>query len=326
MVSWLETYHVTLSWSHSRSRLFEECTRKYYWRYYAPYGGNTPQETIDRALVYLLGRLTTIPFLVGTIVHDLAREGLRAARDGHLWTPGTYAARARTSLTRALRASEKAAAQPSPRPGRGTVILDVHYYLQPFGPEEERTARERVEYYAQKLYQHPTFQSALENAQNLLAVERFYRFSVLDVPVYAVPDLVQRLDDGRLRLVDWKTGSGVRQQMEAYTDQLSVYALYAQRKWVVSARQIACEVAELHTGTTIGVPVSDEDLKRAEGRIAASIVAMQSRLRDLARNQAHRDDFPMLASPDAPRSQIPSLCLGCTYRLACYGARVRDWP
>ena len=66
----------------SRAVLFDECARKYYWRYYASYGGNAPWETRDRFLIYQLGRLTYIPILIGNIIHDLARDSLRRAAAG----------------------------------------------------------------------------------------------------------------------------------------------------------------------------------------------------------------------------------------------------
>jgi hypothetical protein len=321
-MGWLDSYHTDFSWSHSRAALWEECPRKYYWRYYAPYGGNAPWETTERALIYLLGRLSNIPMLVGSIIHEIARDALRSAQKGHLWSANTYSASAQVLLKRAMRASEKAASHPAGRLGKGTAILDAHYYHLPFGPAEEQAALERADLYAQGLYQHPTFQDALGHAADLLAVDRFDTFLVVGVPVYAVPDLVQSVGAGGLRLVDWKTGGSVEEHMESYTAQLAVYALYASRKWSLDAGQIDCQVAELHTGRTRQVQLDAAELKQAEGRIAASILLMQSRLRDLARNQAHRDDFPMLASPETPLENTPAACRWCSYRLPCYGARV----
>jgi hypothetical protein len=320
-MSWLDSYHIDFSWSHSRAALWEECPRKYYWRYYAPYGGTSPWEVTDRALIYLLGRMTNIPMLVGSIIHDIARDALRSAQKGHLWSANTYSGSAQVLLKRAIQASEKVASRPAGRLGKGTAILDAHYYRQPFGPPEEQAALERADFYARGLYEHPIFQDALAHAADLLAVDRFDTFPIMGVPVYAVPDLVQSLSGGSLRLIDWKTGGSVAEHIETYTAQLAVYALYACQKWNVNAAQIECQVAELHTGLARQIHMDDAELKRAEGRIAASILLMQSRLRDLARNQAHRNDFPMLAPPDTPLENTPAACRQCSYRLPCYGAK-----
>ena len=84
---WLETYHLPFAWSHSRDLLFHLCRRQYYWRYYAPYGGNSPEEDGDGVIYYLLGRLTYISALIGITVHRVARDALQAARAGRPWEP-----------------------------------------------------------------------------------------------------------------------------------------------------------------------------------------------------------------------------------------------
>ena len=317
-MSWLEEIHRKLSWSHSRALLLEECPRKYYWRYYAPYGGNAPWETENREGLYLLGRLTNVPMLVGSIVHALARDALRSARNGRHWAEGTYSASAQALLKKALNASRKAAGRPPRGEGRDTAILEAHHYGQTFGAQELEAAMERAAFYGRKLYEHPSFQRALENPTGLLAIDQFGRFSLLDVPVLAVPDLVQQEQDGLLRVIDWKTGGSVAGRLDTYSKQLGGYALYARHQWGAESQQITCEIAVLQDGSTVRVPVTEETLQQTEGRIAASILEMQSRLRDLERNQAHRQDFPMEPGLGSSRKGMPASCQWCAYRSVCY--------
>jgi hypothetical protein len=197
----------------------------------------------------------------------------------------------------------------------------VHYLGQPFGAAEEESALERAAFYARALRDHPTFQEALAHADDLLSVDRFDRFSLLDVAVFAVPDAVQRRPEGRLRLIDWKTGAHVPEHLAQYARQLGVYALYAQKKWGVTATQLECQVAELHSGAALEVPLDEEALQHAEARIAASILAMRAPLRDVARNVAHGDDFPPLAPPHTPPEERPSACQACLFRALCYTPR-----
>ncbi len=317
-MSWLEAIHRKLSWSHSRALLFEECPRKYYWRYYAPYGGNAPWETANREMLYLLGRLTNVPMLVGSIVHTLARDALRSARGGHRWAEGTFAASAQALLKKALNASRKAAGHPPRGEGKDTAVLAAHHYGQPFGPQELQAAMERAAFYGRKLYEHPAFQRALENPAGLLAIDSYGRLTLLDVPVLAVPDLVQQEQDGSLRVIDWKTGNGVAGRLDTYARQLAGYALYARQQWGVEADQITCEIAVLQDGSTVSVPVTEETLRQTEGRIAASILEMQSRLRDLEQNQAHREDFPMRPGSVVSSGIAPTGCQWCAYKSVCF--------
>ena len=228
-------------------------------------------------------------------------------------------------------------------------ILDAHYYRRPLVEGEETRAVENVARYARNLNEHPTYLDALEHAGDLLSVDHFDRFVVFEGPgeetpppepkrgqapppppaprveAHAVPEAIQRCEDGSLRIIDWKTGTTIEASMDKYTDQLAVYALYASRKWGLGAAQIAAQVADLHTGEVIAVPLTDDDLRGAEGRIMASVMLMEARLRDRALNPAHIESFPMLAPADAPYAAVPTLCRRCAFRLPCYGERVFEW-
>ncbi|MHB1296601.1 MAG: PD-(D/E)XK nuclease family protein [Anaerolineae bacterium] len=326
-MTWLDTHRLAFNWSHSRAVLLAECRLKYYWRYYGPYGGNAPWETTDRALLYTLGRLTYAPALVGSAVHEMARKALFSAHEGRPWQPGAYAAGARAMLAKHLKASAKVAERsPDWTPGKGVTVLDAHYYRLAFGAREAQALLDAAAGYMQRLLEHPLFVDALAHPMDLVSIDQLAQFEVAGAPVYAVPDLAQRLPGGRLRLVDWKTGSAVEGHLPRYRDQLAVYALYARAAWGVRAEELACLVADLGNGRSLEVPVDDATLEATQERIATSIGAMRAGLRDEEHNLAHRDDWPMLAPPDTPYEQAPSACRGCAYRLACYGEAVWAWP
>ncbi|MHB0856170.1 MAG: PD-(D/E)XK nuclease family protein [Anaerolineae bacterium] len=326
-MTWLTTHHLEFSWSHSRAALLAECRRKYYWRYYGPYGGNAPWETADRTLLYTLGRLTYPPALIGSAVHEIARKALTSAREGSPWAAGVYAAAVRSMLAKQLKASAKVAERPPAwMPGKGVTLLDAHYYRMAFDERAAQGMLDSAASYAQRLLEHPVFQDALGHPADLLSIDRPAHLEIVGTPVYAVPDLVQRLPDGGLRLVDWKTGASVQAHLPRYRDQLAVYALYAHGVWGVSAKDLACVIVDLGSGRSLDAPVDEALLEGTRNRIADSIAVMRKGLRDPENNLAHRDDWPMLAPPDSPFEQIPSACRGCAYRLACYGDAVWTWP
>jgi CRISPR/Cas system-associated exonuclease Cas4 (RecB family) len=325
VASWLDSYQVPFSWSHSRAQLYVECQRKYYWRYYAPYGGNAPDEPGERALLYFLGRLTNVAMLVGSTVHDLARDSLRSARAGRPWLPSVYEATAAALLSRAVRASRRAVERGYRRLPHGVAVLEEHYFRRPFGAAEESAALQRAVLYAGQLRAHPLFQEAQEHAADLLSIDEFARLLLHGVTVHAVPDVLQRLPDGRLRVVDWKTGTSTRQWLGAHRRQLGVYALYVCGQWRVPAEAIVCQLAELHSGEVLDIPFTTADLEQTEVDIAASIEAMRGSLYDLDRNRARREDLPPLAPPDVPLGLLPGACRGCAYRQVCYGERVFSW-
>lgn len=317
-MSWLDTRRLTFSWSHSRAALFKECLRHYYWRYYAAYGRNAPDEAIDRWRIYRMARLSSVSTLVGSIVHRLAHESLRAARQGRLWGPGALEASARRHVEQAIKGSARATRRPDRRAARNARVLDVHYYGESFSSDEQAAAVDRAIGYARGLRDHPLYREALAEPERIVALESFDRFSVDGVTVYAVPDAILQLGANGLRLIDWKTGINVRQRLDRYHQQMRVYALYAHEKWPLLADPVECFIAELHTGESLLVPVVSDDIAATRDRIAASIAEMRSRLVDVEGNVARRDHFPPLAPPDTLLEALPVPCRGCFCRAACY--------
>jgi hypothetical protein len=139
-----------------------------------------------------------------------------------------------------------------------------------------------------------------------LALEDLDEFPVDGVPVYVKLDLALRLGDGRVRVLDWKTGRG---QPRAEGLQFGVYALYAAQRWGVAPGSIEIAVVNLNAGGESVVTADAHRLEASRAAISASIAAMRARLRDAADNLADPADFPARV---AARS-----CGGCAFREAC---------
>ena len=312
---WLETYRLPFTWSHSRDQLFRLCQRQYYWRYYAPYGGNSPEEDGDRVLYYLLGRLTSIPALIGSTVHSVARDALTAARAGRTWEAGVYTATADLLLRRSLIRSQKVCQHPTVHVQRQTVLLIEHYYHQPLDVTQ---ALASVREYTEVLLAHPAFHRALADAQHLMLVDEVRRFDVNGVPVYCVPDVLMSSPDGSYWLIDWKTGNAVSENLEVARTQLALYALYLSQVEGVRPEAIHCEVVDLRHGAVYQWHLTTVQLEEAHERVIRSVAEMQQRLRDITANQANRDDYPqtsLLVTEDSP-------CDRCAFRKACFGLTV----
>ncbi len=326
-MSWLDTRTQPFSWSFSRGQVYGTCPRRYYYRYYAPYGGNAPREPGDRTLIYLLGRLATAPMLIGRVVHELAHDSLQAAATGRPWAEGTLAASARVAMTRLLRSSRRAVrrCEAGHPPRQVSAILDDHYYRLDFGARETGAALERAVHYAEGLAGHPLYALALRRPMTMLSVESAGSIGVGGVQVVAVPDLVLRMDDGRVAVVDWKTGASVEERADQHAAQLATYALYAARQWGQPEERLACLVADLNGTAVLEFPLGEGGLQRAEEAIAASIALLRGALDDRGRNIASPRRFPPLAEREASLAELPWACGRCPYRLLCYGDRVIGW-
>ncbi len=71
-----------LAWSATRRRRVRECERAYYWHYVGSADGWQPGVPVERRRAFALKHLTSLPQLLGTVVHNAARDVVLAVRDG----------------------------------------------------------------------------------------------------------------------------------------------------------------------------------------------------------------------------------------------------
>ena len=62
--------------------MFESCKRQYYFNYYGSWGGWDKDADAQAQLLYRLKKITTVPQLVGTVVHDAISNALNALKLG----------------------------------------------------------------------------------------------------------------------------------------------------------------------------------------------------------------------------------------------------
>ena len=143
-----------------------------------------------------------------------------------------------------------------------------------------------------------------------LALEDLVSFHVGDVEVFLRMDLAYRDHDGRVVIVDWKTGRNEGRFNEV---QLAGYALYAaEQGWVQEPEEISTELTYLviPSGAPHGGPA-----RRSSTRarfIEKSAGNMKALLVDPLGNLARLEDFPMI---DRPR-----VCRRCNFRRLCFPA------
>jgi len=139
-----------------------------------------------------------------------------------------------------------------------------------------------------------------------LAVEAFGSFSCHDATVVVRPDFAWRDTDGRVVVVDWKTGKPRHEDEDL---QLGVYGLFAKRDWGLGADTMKAMVVYLGTGEVRERTVTLAELEQAEQRLGASIEAMRA-LSAYADDAEHVDKY-------FPKTNMLSDCAACNFRRPC---------
>jgi hypothetical protein len=284
---------VPFSWSASRHDTFASCRRRYYYSYYAA----LEDEEIRR-----LKKLSALPLWAGSVVHDTIEWFLK--KHDALPPPEEQDALIRrvvhTGMVSDWRESEM---------GSLRFRLFEHEYGVPVEQEDKRIAVNTVMRSLRGFFRSDTLQEALAAGRDRwLALEDLVSFHVADVEVFLRMDLAFRDADGRVVIVDWKTG---RREGRFNEIQVAGYALYAtEQGWASSPEEIATELNYLAIPRATRREVTQKGIDHARNFIRKSAGNMKALLVDPVENVARVEDFPMI---DRPR-----VCRRCNFRKLCF--------
>jgi CRISPR/Cas system-associated exonuclease Cas4 (RecB family) len=281
------------SWSASRHDSFASCRRRYYYSYYA---------AADDPEVQRLKKLSALPMWAGNVVHEAIERFLRA----HDALPS---AEEQDAFVRSVVHSVMVTDWRESEAGSLRFRLFEHEYQVPVEQEDKRIAVNVVMRSLRHFFRSPTLARALAlGRERWLALEDLVSFPVGDVEVFLRMDLAYREEDGRVVIVDWKTGRGEGRFNEV---QVAGYALYAaEKQWVDEPERIDTELAYLAIPKSVRRRVDAKKIEHARRFIEKSAATMRSLLLDPVQNLARMDDFPMV--------DRPGMCRRCNFRRLCF--------
>jgi hypothetical protein len=294
------------SWSFSRHNTFNTCKRKYYYSYYGSWGGwNKDADDLSQKL-YMLNKMTSLPMLAGSIVHDEVERTLKILRYGR-------AADKEKSRENVVKNFKQSWAQSKSEEWRESpkwkTNLFEHYYDKKPSDQELLDIRDLMVnsidgFYASDSYR---FIQTMSDSQ-WLAIEDLDSFEVYGAKLWVKLDFAIRHGE-RVYIYDWKTGKVVKENEV----QLAVYAIYAKQKWDVDLKLIRLFDVYLNQQLPVKVKPTDKLISSASGFIESSINDMKELLVDKENNKAEIDLFP-IASED--RESYP--CSYCSFQTICF--------
>jgi hypothetical protein len=281
------------SWSASRHDTFASCRRRYYYSYYA---------SLEDDEIRRLKKLSALPLWAGSVVHDTIESFLRT--NDTLPFPEEQEAFIRSVVHSGMVTDWRESEAGSLR-----FRLFEHEYEIPVEQEDKRIAVNVVMRSLKNFFRTETLRHALEVGRaHWLALEDLVSFHVGDVEVFLRMDLAFRGRDGRVLIVDWKTGRGEGRFNEV---QVAGYALYATEKgWVGDPEEISTELSYLVIPKAVRRAVTRKMIESARSFIARSAGDMKALLLDPSLNRARLEDFPMI--------DRPQVCRRCNFRRLCF--------
>lgn len=280
------------SWSLSRHDAFARCRRRYYYSYY---------EANENPEVHRLKKLSALPLWAGSVVHETI-ETLLKTRDA-VPSPDEQEAFIRAAVHGQMLTDWRESEAGSVR-----FRLFEHEYQVPVDPEDKKIVVGTVMRSLRNFFKSPILAEAYAaGRERWLSVEDLVSFSVGGVPVFLRMDLAFRAGDGRVVIVDWKTGRGEGKFSEV---QVAGYALYAAEQGWAAPEEIQTELAYIAIPRYVRRAVDRRKLDHARAFIARSATNMKALLLDPLVNLARLEDFPMI--------DRPSVCRRCNFRRLCF--------
>lgn len=305
------------SWSATRHGAFTDCPRAYFYGYYLAKGRADGADPERARLAARLAALTSLPMWVGSRVHDAIEGLLREALGGGPAEVEPAIERMVARMRRDYAASRDGDQLVADDPRSVTRFAEHEYSHLAVDDAEWRVrvdeARAMLRTFATLGYLDAA-RSLSSEAQ--ASVERLEKFALDGVDVWVKIDFAWRDADGRVHIVDWKTGKKERGENPL---QMMVYAGYARKAWQAEPERLRVrEVYLRQPDPERPCTITAETIGAAEEAIRASIGAMLAKVSDRALHRAREADFELAASARP--------CRGCFFRAICPAPRDAGGP
>lgn len=291
------------SWSRSRDGTFQECRRRYFYHYYGAWGGWEPDAPEDVRRLYVLKQLASRQQWAGRIVHDAIELALRGLADGRSIPVEPFIRDVIERMRSEWRSSKAGRYRAEPR----TTALFEHEYQVELPAEAWRAVSQNAATCLRNFFRLPLLAEIRRTSPAHWSIEHWSKvFDFEGTPVWVAPDFGYWTPEGRLGLVDWKTGGGGNGDAGF---QLGCYALYAHEVLGVEPDRVDLYEVNLREPQVSRHRWDGERLEAVREQLRLSIRSMKAYLADPQANVAVITDFE--------RTEDLRLCRWCNFRAVC---------
>jgi PD-(D/E)XK nuclease superfamily len=291
------------SWSRSRDNSFQECRRRYFYHYYGAWGGWDVAAPEEIRRLYILKQLASRQMWAGRVVHDAIEMALHAFAGGREMPIEPFIADVIERMRGEWRSSKAARYRDNPK----TLALFEHEYAVDLKPEVWQALSRSVTVCLRNFFRLPLVATIRKTSPEHWSIEHWSKvFQFEGTPVWMAPDFGFWNEDGRLALVDWKTGGSTP---DGAAFQLGCYALYAAEVLGVPPAKVDPFEANLREPEVTQLTWSDERLAAIKEQLRLSVRSMKAYLVDPAANVAAIADFE--------KAEDLRICKWCNFRAVC---------
>jgi PD-(D/E)XK nuclease superfamily len=291
------------SWSRSRDNTFQECKRKYFYQYYGSWGGWEAGVSPEVRRLYILKQLASRQMWAGRVVHEAIEMALHAFRHDRDIPVEPFIGDVIERMRGEWRTSRAGHYRDSPK----TLALFEHEYRIDLKPEVWQALSRGVAQCLRNFFRLPLLATIRRTAREHWSIEHWSKvFEFEGTPIWMAPDFGFWTEEGRLGLVDWKTGGS---NPDATAFQLGCYALYAREVLDVPPARIDLFEVNLREPEVTPLTWDESRLESIKEQLRLSIRSMKAYLADPDTNAALIADFE--------RAEDLRICRWCNFRAVC---------
>lgn len=302
----MKVFRNEFSWSKSRDELFKECRRKYYYHHYASWGGWNRDADPRTREIYMLKNLQNLHMWIGDKVHSTIEFSLKCVRkEGRLPSKARLLSIMAEDMHMDFNQSKAGLYRKNPKYYHGFF---EHEYQVDVDRSKWDALRKNATICIDNYYNSYILTEALEiGPENWMPIESRASFNFLGTPVYVKVDFAYK-KNGRLIIVDWKTG---RTEDVDLSIQIGCYALYALRKWKAKISKIDTIIYNLLRDRFEKTEMIEARISEAEFHILTSIEAMKKQL------ACEKENIP-LPEEQFPKTSNRKNCNYCNFQRICH--------
>lgn len=294
------------SYSQSRANMFNECLRKYYYHYYGSHNGwNPEQSTPEQATLYRLKQLSNLYLWFGDLTHRMCQSAVQALDQGKSVPRTAFLQQAMKDMLNQGYQESKDVEAWLQQPKRRLMLAEMYYQEEDKLRDRIMIIKERLGSVSQHLYTSETWSELQRSGSQIVEVEKWDTMLLHETKTFVKMDLLYRRSNGRMVIVDWKTG-----KKEDFTDQLYLYASYVRDTYNLPLQDIELRVEYLATGEQETYQATSEDIQRVELQVGRDLDEMKSCLEDEYYNRPR----PMSYFTPMPSRRAWG---GCNFREVC---------
>jgi hypothetical protein len=239
----------------------------------------------------------------GRIVHDAVEMAFQVMRAARGVPQEPFIADVIERMRSEWRSSKAGRYRDNPK----SPALFEHEYAVALKPEAWKALSQNVATCLRHFFQLPLLAAIRATAPEHWSIEHWSKvFEFEGTAVWVAPDFGFWTEDGRLALVDWKTGGA---HGDGASFQLGCYALYAHVVLGVPPRQTDLIEVNLREPTVTAHRWDEDRLEAVRDQLRLSIRSMKAYLADPEANVALIDGFE--------RTEELRICRWCNFRAVC---------